>query len=179
MMDSTSLYYFFSTIAQTLAGAIALLAAFSLYRLQDVVTTIGETWRIATKQIALPEDQNRMIFNLTNSGKFEEAYNYLTEHFVNMNSELDPQAKAFLGRIDEWSFGVCKNKIELRKQLIRRLKQALLITAFIIFFSVGVLPFVNFLNYCGNVVWLLVGIYLLALGCSLFIYFRLVMECLK
>ncbi len=34
MINETTLYYIFSTISQTLAGAIALMAAFILYRLQ-------------------------------------------------------------------------------------------------------------------------------------------------
>lgn len=39
----TALYYTFSTIAQTLAAAIALLAAFALYRLQGLLNTIEIT----------------------------------------------------------------------------------------------------------------------------------------
>ena len=41
-MMTNQLYYTFSTIAQTLAGAIALLAAFILYRLQTLNKDIEE-----------------------------------------------------------------------------------------------------------------------------------------
>jgi hypothetical protein len=43
MVDATPYYYTFSTIAQTLAAAIALLAAFALYRLQGLESLLMTT----------------------------------------------------------------------------------------------------------------------------------------
>ena len=48
MQDSNALYYTFSTIAQTLGAAIALLGAFVLYRLQGLNTEVDH---IVTQQI--------------------------------------------------------------------------------------------------------------------------------
>jgi len=45
-MDSTALYYTFSTIAQTLAAGFAVLAAFVLYRLQEIENQLSHANRV-------------------------------------------------------------------------------------------------------------------------------------
>src|SRR6478672_9742333 len=54
-MEST-LYYTFSTIAQTLAGAIALLGAFILYRLQKLNNGLDDHAKFIRKQYSEEED---------------------------------------------------------------------------------------------------------------------------
>src|SRR5882762_587970 len=54
-MENT-LYYTFSTIAQTLAGAIALLGAFILYRLQKLNNGLDDHAKFIRKQYSEEED---------------------------------------------------------------------------------------------------------------------------
>jgi len=61
-MDPTALYYTFSTIAQALAGAFAVLAAFVLFRLPAIEQTISRGLRrFEAYRAYIPPDEVRRI----------------------------------------------------------------------------------------------------------------------
>src|SRR5947208_731973 len=65
--SENSLYYTFSTIAQTLAGAIALLAAFVLYRLNGLNEEMG--WNGGVLAEGINSDEAR---TLNGEGRYQE-----------------------------------------------------------------------------------------------------------
>ena len=68
-----ALFYTFSTIAQTLAAAIALLGAFALYRLQS----IGASLRDLVVSVIQPYLPNHIAEKLSGEEKFAELDEYL------------------------------------------------------------------------------------------------------
>jgi hypothetical protein len=68
-----ALFYTFSTIAQTLAAAIALLGAFALYRLQS----IGASLRDLADSVIQPYLPNDTALKLSGEEKFAELDEYL------------------------------------------------------------------------------------------------------
>ncbi|MDX6497014.1 MAG: hypothetical protein QOG23_274 [Blastocatellia bacterium] len=88
-MDN-AVYYTFSTIAQTLAGAIALLAAFGLYRFRILSTALETHAKDIREQYSEEVD-----LVLTNSyivkGDFHKFLDYLTKHPIDVtgSDEMD------------------------------------------------------------------------------------------
>src|SRR5437763_1132352 len=77
-MMETALYYTFSTIAQTLAAAIALLAAFLLYRLQTIAHAIDQH---VNKLVQFFGGQERLdLDELDAQGKHDEFLAYSRQH---------------------------------------------------------------------------------------------------
>jgi hypothetical protein len=85
-MDTT-LYYTFSTISQTLAGAIALLGAFVLYRLQSLGHELEDVGITTINAYRSPLREQLMPLNA------EEQYERMAE-FTRKHAFDDPSAQA-------------------------------------------------------------------------------------
>lgn len=85
-----ALFYTFSTIAQTLGGAIALLGAFVLYRLQSISNELEDAG-ISAMQPYLPQ-HSEPLQKLLVEGKYRELYNYLQQITPQVPPTDQPQA---------------------------------------------------------------------------------------
>lgn len=84
-----ALYYTFSTIAQTLAGAIALLAAFALYRLQSLDNIIEEKCSFVFNSLRNESQEEKELIEKLNQILLKKNY---TE-FITRVREQDPATK--------------------------------------------------------------------------------------
>ncbi len=133
----TSLYYTFSTIAQTIAGAIGLLGAFLIYHLIETQRSLNEY---------LEE-----LYSYYPKGQGMEDLDFMWEH-----KDIDGLLKYFredkLRQLEVGDF-LAKPKYlvpaerlhEHRKLLLKRTKVALLLTCITIILSLFILPIVSFL----------------------------------
>src|ERR1044072_8524572 len=83
-MDN-ALYYTFSTIAQTFASAIALLAAFVLYRFQILSSALETHANDLRKQYS--EESDLVLSNsFVVKGDFDGFVEYLTKHTIDVTA---------------------------------------------------------------------------------------------
>jgi hypothetical protein len=144
-MENT-LYYTFSTIAQTLAGAIALLGAFILYRLQKLNNGLDDHAKFIRKQYSEEED---LIFlnSFIVKGEYKKFLKYSRAKPIAAASNpgndagqsylIDVQAKM-------------QELLVLRKSLIRSFTLSLLLTVSLIATSVVALAVTPSLNARSN-----------------------------
>lgn len=88
----TSLYYLFSTIAQTLAAGIAILGAFALYRLQAMNSEIAE--RSSTIAQFASGARGLVVREAHVHGKFHEVLDATEDVDPGMTAELNYQVSA-------------------------------------------------------------------------------------
>ncbi len=146
LIDETTLYYTFSTIAQTLAGAFGILGAFVLYRLQGVNNT--------TKEMA--EIFNKVYYAFKNH--FYDSY--YVEYWDDYISEMEKFYKeCFLPGVPDEVSGVHKTQfaanlslfkrnLKAKKMILKRVKIALFVTVISIALSLIALPLIP--GYVGS-----------------------------
>ena len=91
-MTETALYYTFSTMAQTLAAAIAILGAFALYRLQAMNAEIAE--RSSTIAQITAGTHGRAVRELHVHGRFDEVLESTEDFDPSATVELNYQVSA-------------------------------------------------------------------------------------
>ena len=124
---SNALYYTFSTIAQTLAGAIALLAAFVLYRLQ----TFKQELVRDGNRVAIPLEQlEPRAHEMVELGKYQELLDAASKAAYPPG---DGQAKNERARLEA--------SVQTHKALVGEFRFALYLTAVTIAYSVAALVF--------------------------------------
>jgi hypothetical protein len=146
-----ALLYTFSTIAQALGGAFALLAAFVLYRFQSLSNT-------------MPNDAAQVRGGLTRSGRNFTLYDTLRvegkypELIVEIDTimEHDPglsaDEKALIGRM--------KRSVQLQTALEKSFRRGAFATAAVMAFSVAAIPIAPFVYCmpCFSALLLIVGV---------------------
>ena len=141
-MEST-LYYTFSTIAQTLAGAIALLGAFILYRLQKLNNGLDDHAKFIRKQYAADEDLISLNSFIV-KGQYKKFLKYTS-------------AKPVVAAKEEGQSPVTDVQVKmqellvLRKSLVRSFTVSLFLTVTLIAASVIALAVTPSLNSRNNV----------------------------
>ena len=144
----TTLYYTFSTIAQTLAGAIALLGAFILYRLQKLNNGLDDHAKFIRKQYSEEED---LVFlnSFIVKGEYKKFLKYTRANPIveepDPGSAIPPDPGAAAGseastnEAQSYLTDVqtkMKELLVLRKSLIRSFTVSLLLTVGLIAASV-------------------------------------------
>jgi glycerol uptake facilitator-like aquaporin len=147
-----ALYYTFSTIAQTLAAAIALLAAFVLYRLQILSIALDKHANVIREQYYEDFDKAWM-----NSFIVKEEYQKLLDYTVKYpidigTDEQDSYVKDSLDQI--------KYFLPFKRSLLNHFYVALILTVGLILSSVVLLSITPSVNANENVrTWsLIIGI---------------------
>lgn len=155
-MEAT-LYYTFSTIAQTLAGAIALLGAFILYRLQKLNNGLDDHAKFIRKQYSEEED---LVFlnSFIVKGEYKKFLKYTRANPIVASepsgaARPDPSAAegSAASTDDGQSYLIdvqakMKELLALRKSLIRSFTVSLLLTVSLIAASVIALAVTPSLN---------------------------------
>ena len=138
-MEST-LYYTFSTIAQTLAGAIALLGAFILYRLQKLNNGLDDHAKFIRKQYSEEED---LVFlnSFIVKGEYKKFLKYTRAKPIAAGAEQDEE-QSYLIDVQ----AKMQELLVLRKSLIRSFTISLLLTVTLIGASVIALAVTPDLN---------------------------------
>lgn len=149
----TALYYTFSTIAQTLAGGIALLGAFVLYRFQMLAGSIEDTSEYVRKEF---KSKSHELHNKIDQAKFDREYDLVHELSKSYSEgEIDPptiqkyySARSRLGSM-----------LSHRKILFRYFKFSLIATVLLILASALVLIFTPrlYMKSCSVTVIFAVG----------------------
>src|ERR1044072_7524834 len=130
-MDN-ALYYTFSTIAQTFASAIALLAAFVLYRFQILSSALETHANDLRKQYS--EESDLVLSNsFVVKGDFDGFVDYLTKHPIDVTGSDVTDAYIVT------SLSQLQRLLRLQKSLLRRLYFSVALTAILITVSIFVL----------------------------------------
>jgi hypothetical protein len=131
--ETNALYYTFSTIAQTLAGAIALLGAFVLYRLNGLNAGIDETAR--RLRTAYPSDSEPEMTAMIVHGRYDGLLAYADKNRSQpgkqLREDIVDMARSDLAKL-----------LATRRRLFWRFNVALVLTAGVMLLSVIILPFV-------------------------------------
>ena len=125
-MDS-ALYYTFSTIAQTLAAAVALLAAFVLYRLQTLNSEIEERSDRVLQHYG--GDDRRVLEKLHVGGRFDEVLSY--------SKRMEPKGTAT--EVVDRARPRLAELLGIKRGMLRWFRLSLVLTLGLIALSVGVL----------------------------------------
>jgi len=143
-MENT-LYYTFSTIAQTLAGAIALLGAFILYRLQKLNNGLDDHAKFIRKQYSEEED---LVFlnSFIVKGEYKKFLKYTRAKPVAAGAAQDEE-QSYLTDVQ----AKMQELLVLRKSLIRSFSVSLLLTVSLIGSSVIALAVTPILNARSDV----------------------------
>lgn len=138
----TTLYYTFSTIAQTLAGAIALLGAFILYRLQKLNSGLDDHAKFIRKQYTEEED---LVFlnSFIVKGEYKKFLKY--SHNNPLTAGIDEEL-SYVADVQT----KMQELLTLRKALIRSFSVSLLLTVSLIAASVIALAVTPSLNSKSN-----------------------------
>lgn len=155
---TTALYYTFSTIAQTLGAAIALLGAFVLFRLQSLNAEM--------------EGSSELLWNMSGGEHFILIRN---AHFSKQFGEVlrhTNDAAAFYGKHEEAMRirALLHDSWENRNSLMRWFLLTLILTVGLIFFSVVILSFVPRIQGVGIIFALGLAWFLLCLiSCAILV----------
>lgn len=151
-MDN-ALYYTFSTIAQALAAAVALLGAFVIVRLQQLSATLATSGQHVIRPL-LPDKEAR---RLVDCALFDE----LAEYIVGNEAIRDVRRDAYYAA--EHSF---RRALASRRTIIRSWRRAMIASGLTIVGAVLALAFTPYLVHVGWASWAL-GIAILALTVTL------------
>jgi len=162
----TALYYLFSTVAQTLAGAIALLGALVLFRMQQLSAAMEQSVRTLIDRYHHAPDGSHSYAQELMSGDFTSV----RDHFVT------GPGKRVAGQADVIYFANVReldSSLESRKTILIQFRYSLILTAIVILFSIGSIPVAPALakHYAAAIVVIVVTV--LAVAASLLSYGRL------
>lgn len=162
-----SLYYTFSTIAQSLAGAIGLLGAFVLFRLQSLKGEIETDARQISTVVdsVLGGDDARNLFR---NGRYRDLLKRLGEITVQQSTYQCADERARLSLL-----------LDRKDSVLRRFKVALYLTVGLIMTSVSILVSAEPLARCAPLATSLFVLGLLLLAACLASYVALMHESLK
>ena len=161
-INETTLYYTFSTIAQTLAGAFGILGAFTMYRLQsikNVCSAIGD--RVISSKLSTKPHLNKLLVPYSHA-RWRDLFNELDLHKKD-NIKREEEIKEFpekeKARIEskDWEYfyqcytitpdeltqilHILKHNIDTKKLIKSNIYFSLRLTVFTIAISLLVLPF--------------------------------------
>ena len=172
-IDATTLYYTYSTIAQTLAGAFGILGAFILFRLQSLDQSIKGICTAIFKAASKHTDKIKQLFAQENWDDFLQeiegySWNVTDRGTVLINGVQFKNYRKLL-----------RGKINLKKNTILNLKVTLCLTAVTIALSLILLPLTPILaqRIYFSIGFLTIVIFLSIL--CIYKYMRLIIEALK
>lgn len=163
-----SLYYTFSTISQTLAGAIGILGAFLIYHLSDTQRSLNEY--LEKLYSFYPRAQETLDLDfMWEHGDIDGLLKYFREDKLRCFEVGDCLAQHL--------YLVPAERLHMRRFiLLKRLKTALLLTCITIVFSLVVLSTVPCLaGWFGNRVACILIVGLLLTSLCMFYYVRIVL----
>ncbi|MBA7573342.1 hypothetical protein ES708_15138 [subsurface metagenome] len=158
--NETALYYVYSTIAQTLAGAFGILGAFTLFHLQGIHQSIKGTCSVIYNSSSNPSGLIRLPFLREDWRSFLDNLNnyqmsFLLCGIVTIDKELYELLKCIL-----------KSDLEYRKAVIKNIKAIIYLTAVAITLSLIALPLVpKLVRYARCSGLLLSATTVISIGC--------------
>ena len=175
-----SIYYTFSTMAQVLAGMIALLGAFLLYKMSQIDNELIGIAEAALMELRRNHDL-QFIINIEDEllksriektmaktdlnelkKRLDELVDIIDKHFKENNDFKEKIGKPFL------------SKYEFKNKIIKQTKETIIITAICIIFSIGILiiPTISELYYGTLFIFTIIRLHymmLISIGLALFI----------
>lgn len=161
-----SLYYTFSTLAQTLAGAIALLGAFVLFRMQSLNKEIEEN----AQRIAIA------LQTVLGEAEVKKLYKYEYRALLDRAAHVFFEGTTKLATLEQERLSLLLDRKDL---LVQKFKIAFYLTIGLIMVSVIMLTLSQILVSYAWLVYLSFTIGLLGLSGCLISYVRLMLESLK
>ena len=185
-MDANTLYYTFSTISQTLAGAIGLLGAFVLYRIQSLNEAMRNNSKVLKEKMPViiagyhKSDYINSVNASLDISFAKENYNEFIEIANNIKDENNKffetdTAKNFL-KIASASI----HFFPLKNNLIKELKKALILTVILISYSVIVLALTPIIvNSCNILPAIILTLGVFGMVLCLVLYSNIVYTAIK
>lgn len=171
-MIATALFYTFSTIAQTLAGAIALLGAFVLYRFQTLNTEFG----VKVEKVLVAFNSQEIYYiplqNLSIEGKYKQFHQYAVEKWDKALARDVPGYKVALDQLGQL--------VEYRDTILQGIKRSLIWTVVTLTYSVLMLAISPLLiARCESAVWLAISIGVVCFGVCIIRYSGVIWKALR
>lgn len=166
-----ALLYTFSTIPQTLAAALGVLAAFVLYRLQSDSNTLWQDahelvnqfgagqWAAAAPELTLGDLMG------------EQRYEMLLAELKRSYAEHEPPAA---GTVRYLTYARLKVNLKARREILAALKLAFWATAAVILLSVPMLSFAHILSNCTALASATLALGAVSVAGCLWLYWRLI-----
>lgn len=172
-----SIYYTFSTIPQVLAGAIALLGVFLIFKLQIVnreLIGFGEHMIIEIERIGRVDDIE---------GNKKRWYSRLEKAIARRDlSDVKKQIDTIADYLGTPSMREYKTDFETKdankRLLIEKTKSAIILSAIVICFSVAILPITKFVASCLPLYTIIYVLIILALICCMYLMIRVIYKAL-
>jgi len=181
-MDNTlsnSFFYFFSATPQVLGGIMALFAVFVIFKIQalkDEILSLAQYLHNTIHDISekgesaeMQKKRGKLAWEIK---RHIEAKNIVQvfEAIEKYNSELHTSNKIYKARKTRFDNGYA-----IKENLVSDTVIASKITAFIIFFCLGILPFGKLVICHTVLLWIIFGLVLVLVG----IVFKMVLTILK
>ena len=163
-----ALYYTFSTIAQALAAAFALLGAFVLVRLQQVTATLSASSAIVIRPYLPNEEARRLLA----SAQFHELVTFLS-------TQEHKRPHAIGTHTYTAASDALAKSLALRKSMLSQLLRAMIVTAFVITSAVVVLAITPIIALSVASAWVMLAAGISGLVASLYFYGRLIWAAIK
>jgi hypothetical protein len=170
-MENT-LFYTFSTISQTLAGAIGLLAAFLVYYLIQLDRSLREHLEFLLSRF--PRCENTGDVHI-----MWETYDLpgLLQYF---DEDKLRQLDGGDGLDKPLHLTPARRLFQKRNTVVSHARTALLWTGAVILFSLIVLSLTSLVVRCGySLIWFIIALGVIAAGCCLGFYTRIVLDVIK
>lgn len=155
--NATTVYYTFSTIAQTLAAIVAILAAFAVVRLSDLATRLRDQLRSLAGHCQYPE----LFYASLTEGDFEGAMGQIPEDSLG-------------GGDDHLVMMGCARTALERERILSALWLSFVIAGLVIAFSIANLIFAEAITTNGTRVWVFLILGFIGLLICLMVVGRLV-----
>ena len=152
-ITENGLLYLFTTIAQCLAGAIALLAAFALYSLQSINTAMSDLCALIANTFRTFDTNHPMAVTLETlraEGRYQEFIDQRAQFLASWNFIGYPRPESPLidGQLSR-----LRANMETHKEIKSTLWRALIVTSIVMTASIMATPAAQFLAWSHELAW--------------------------
>ena len=178
-----AILYTFSTIAQALAGTIALLAAFVLYRLQSLESGMWEDSAVAFDGSPFTHEEMAALQSLRGRREyagFSDALDKAVEaRSVRLAAQGQPEPQGPFGPGNRARLSHVREGVAVSNRVKARLWQALWPTAGAMIYSIGAIPAAHLIHCRLTASWIVLSVGIIAFVACLGFYLLLIRAALS
>jgi hypothetical protein len=178
-ITENGLLYLFTTIAQCLAGAIALLAAFALYSLQSINKAMSDLCALVVESFQIGSIRNDMVTSLQMlqaEGRYQAFIDQRSQLLANWPLVGTPPPKSPLidGQLNQLRINIMAHR-----QILSALWRALLATSILMTASIMATPAAQSLTCSYELAWAVAGTFIVCFVGCLWLFYKLILAALR
>jgi hypothetical protein len=178
-ITENGLLYLFTTIAQCLAGAIALLAAFALYSLQSINKAMSDLCALVVESFQITSIRNPMVTTLQTL-QAEGRYQAFIDKRAQILAEWSvvgippPESPLIDGQLNR-----LRANMAAHREILSALWRALLATSIVMTGSIMATPAARFLACWHELAWGVAVGSVICFAACLWLFYRLILAALR